>query len=493
MKTLTRTFLLTIVVALFAIFTGCGKGGSLHDVNFKKMNINGVKVLALAADESSSKNGGDITQAPLYSVSDDGTLVEIEYTIEAGGSGDAVDIVKANCRLAMEYVYRIGDDWLRLYNCKYECPGLEKESTAVQELIEEKILSHNAPDYLVRLSDGALFKWNHDAGAPQLGWEYFRQSDTYGVMEILNHEIISVTHDNHLVRLVDKGSTIDVTTMISDNIQVDYIATSDEEDVVGAELIYGIDGGWGSYGFYPDDASPYLIFPKTGSIRAVVPNDTEPSVSYFLDRIVGHNGKLYLARVTNNGTKFYRVTADTQNNMVVVSDPIYTIPMQFDVRNCDGPNPVFHNSEVMSWIDYSRVITFDPVNLTHTEKQLPYRYPDGLENYYDGVAYILDNYGDNHPTEYWICDLSADDAESHPINWGNALDPYNQMMVQSTMHGFWFSPGCMAFISSCALTDGRQLNFFIDVVGENAGQVRTAITGEQGAAGKVISTLVRLN
>jgi len=487
MKT-TKKLLLAVAVICCAIFAGCGKGGTLHGFEFKKMNLNGVKVLALATDESSSKDG-EIVQAPLYSVSDDGTLVEIEYTIEVRGTGDAVEYVKANCRLAMKYVYRIGDDWLRLYDCKYECPGLEEMSPSMQELIQRKILDHDAPDFLVRLSDGALFKWNHDAGAPQLGWDYFRQSDTYGIMEILNHEIISVTHDNHLVRLVDKGNTIDVTTMISDNIHTSYIATSDEEGVVGAELIYST----GGYYYSIDDAAPYVIFPKSGEIRAVNTNDSEQSVSYYLDRIVGHNGKLYLARVTNSGTKFYKVTADTQNNMVEVSDPIYTIPMQFDVRNCDGPNPVFHNSEVMSWIDYSRVITFDPVNLTHTEKQLPYRYPDGLENYYDGVAYILDNYGENHPTEYWICDLAADDAESHPINWGNVLDPYNQMMVQSTMHGFWFSPGCMAFISSCALTDGRQLNFFIDVVGENAGQVRTAITGEQGAAGKVISTLVRLN
>lgn len=490
MKTLTRTFLLTIVVAMFAIFTGCSKAGSLHDVNFKKMHLNGVKVLALVADESSSKDGGESTQAPLYSVSDDGTLVEIEYTIEVGGSGDAVEVVKANCRLAMEYVYRIGDDWLRLYNCKYECPGIENESPSVQELIQNKILSHNAPDYLVRLSDGALFKWNHDAGAPSLGWEYYRQSDTYGIMEILNHEIISLTHDNHLVRLVDKGSTIEVTTMISDNIYTSYIATSDEESVVGAELIYSSDGGF-SYSIY--DAGAYVIFPQTGNIRAANINDQEQSISGFMDRMVGHNGKLYLARVTNSGTKFYKVTADTQNDLVNVSAPIYTIPTTIDVTNCGAPHPVFHNSEVMSWIDYGRVITFDPVNLTHTEKQLPYRYPDGLDNYYDGVAYILDNNNDSHPTQYWVCDLAADGAVSHPINWGNVLDPFDQMIVQSTMHGFWFSPGCMAFISSCALTDGRQLNFFIDVVGDHAGEVRVAISGEEGAAGRVISTLVRLN
>lgn len=483
MKT-TKKLLLAVAVICCAIFAGCGKGGTLHGFEFKKMNLNGVKVLALATDESSSKDG-EIVQAPLYSVSDDGTLVEIEYTIEVRGTGDAVEYVKANCRLAMKYVYRIGDDWLRLYDCKYECPGLEEMSPSMQELIQKKILDHDAPDFLVRLSDGALFKWNHDAGAPQLGWDYFRQSDTYGIMEILNHEILSVTHDNHLVRLVDKGNTIDVTTMVSDNIFVSYIAPSNE-GVVGAEFNYG--GSWAS----PDGNSPYVLFPKTGNIRAVNVND-QPSIGYYLDRIVGLNGDLYVARVIEGvGTRFYKVNADTNNDVVIISDPIYTIPVMFDVRNCGAPHPVFH-SDIMSWIDMGRAITFDPVNLTHTEKALPAHYPDDASNYYDGVAYVLESYGDSHPTEYYVCDLAESAAVSHPINWGNALDQYNQLIVTGTLHGFWFSPGCMAFISNCALTDGRQLNLFIDVVGENAGQVRTAITGEEGAAGKVISTLVRLN
>lgn len=472
-------------IAVFAVccisLTGCGKFGGINDFQFKKMDIAGVNTLALVANESSSKDGEqEIVLSPLYKVSDEGTLVEIEYTIEARGNGEAVEIAKANCRIAMEYVYRIGDDWLRLYNCRYECPGLEDQPASVQEIIQNDILDKRPPDFLVRLSDGALFKWNHDAGAPNLGTNgYHTQKDAYGIMESMDGELFSVTHDHHIVRFVDKGNTLDVTTIISDNISANFIMPTNDK-TIGSMLAYS--NYYKNYG-----VEPSMIFPKTNRILSIRANGQGDGDNIKLMSI---NRDLYMAREADYITYFHKINAETEENneKVVVSDAICSLEGSTYIENNDV-NSISKTGK-LSWLDYNSVFTFDPSVPEVTSHPLPLHYPGDAMSYYDGVAYVAES--GKHPTMFWECDLAADAAVSHNITWGNALEQYEQEMVMSTMLNFWFNPSCMAFTSSCILTDGRKLTIFIDVMGENMGQVRAIPEGEN-TAGRVISTLIRLN
>ena len=95
MKTRFIYALAIIVVAIgMASCEGGGDKNSIKNIQFKRMHLDGVNTLALATVGSSANNAparmpaadGDTTYAvhkPVYSVSEDGTLVEITYTIDA--------------------------------------------------------------------------------------------------------------------------------------------------------------------------------------------------------------------------------------------------------------------------------------------------------------------------------------------------------------------------------------------------------------------------
>ena len=132
-----KFFYYATILLCAGMLSSCeGGGGSVNKVKFRRMNLNGVNTLALASRGQKAKNnapsymrndGGDelVEDGIAYSVSEDGTLVEITYAIDAGGSGDAKNLIKANLRLSMQYVYAIGDEWLWLYGCNYVYPDLD--------------------------------------------------------------------------------------------------------------------------------------------------------------------------------------------------------------------------------------------------------------------------------------------------------------------------------------------------------------------------------
>ncbi|MBO4443105.1 MAG: hypothetical protein J5763_05755, partial [Bacteroidaceae bacterium] len=127
------------------------KDGSKLQASFRKVDLSGAQSLVLAASgdepratrmtkgEGENRNDGnnqstDINySAPMYKVSADGTMVEVDYQIEIvtkseSGSGvksEVRDSLNANLRLKMEYIYAIDDKWLLLYNCSYDYPGYD--------------------------------------------------------------------------------------------------------------------------------------------------------------------------------------------------------------------------------------------------------------------------------------------------------------------------------------------------------------------------------
>ena len=172
-------YALAVVVTAIGMASCEGGGGSVNGVKFRRMNLDGVNTLALASRGQKAGNNaparlrqdaGDelIEDGMAYSVSADGTLVEITYAIDCGGGGDAKNLIKANLRLSMQYVYAIGDDWLWLYGCNYVYPDLDSLPEPAQSKIRQVIADHSDyhNNYLVRRSDGALFEWDGSQGRP---------------------------------------------------------------------------------------------------------------------------------------------------------------------------------------------------------------------------------------------------------------------------------------------------------------------------------------
>ena len=258
MKTRFIYALAAIVVALgMASCEGGGKS-DVHNIEFKRMHLDGVKALALASDGSDTQKAprrvhtadgdGEITyetHQPVYSVSPDGTLVEITYTIECRGNGEVVEMVKANLRLVMQNIFTIGDDWLWLYDCYYEYPELDQLKEPYYSIIKDKIDNFYG-NFLVRKRDGALFYWDGRDGRPLYtneGVPFYQQSDLNSVVECINGEIYSnCWQQSHLIgrglfRLKDKGSELEVTRMHNETLFSTSIAP-DDRGIIGLDIFY---------------------------------------------------------------------------------------------------------------------------------------------------------------------------------------------------------------------------------------------------------------
>ena len=85
------------VLALSAVLvSSCykdGEGGSNASVKFRKANISGARMLALASGTGAATRAeGDITVGPkaLYTVSEDGSMVEVSYNVDVEGADGEV-------------------------------------------------------------------------------------------------------------------------------------------------------------------------------------------------------------------------------------------------------------------------------------------------------------------------------------------------------------------------------------------------------------------
>ncbi|MBR7155016.1 MAG: hypothetical protein IKD12_06935, partial [Paludibacteraceae bacterium] len=274
-------YALAVIVAAIGM-TSCEGGGNVNGVKFRKMNLNGVNTLALASQGQKAGNDApsrmpaagedELVEAGMaYSVSGDGTLVEITYAIDVSGGGDAKNLIKANLRLSMQYVYTIGDEWLWLYGCNYVYPDLddlpEPAYSKVKEVIAEHSDYHN--NFLVRRKDGALFEWDGSQGRPFYGnvkWDA-DQTDIYGIVEAIGGEIYansdyhSMPIHNTLYRLKDEGDQLAVTTMHSENLYTKVIMP-DKRGAFGLNLIYYNK----QHDSYEGEGIPGVMFIPSGKI-----------------------------------------------------------------------------------------------------------------------------------------------------------------------------------------------------------------------------------
>ena len=310
-----RKFTYFATIVLFAgLFSSCENGGNdLGDIQFKRMHLDGVKVLALASDGSDEQTAprrapaeegeGEIVydmSEPAYSVSEDGTLVEITYTIECRGRGEVIEKVKANMRLKMENIFSIGDDWLWLYSCYYDYPDLDKLEDPYRSMIKHKIDNFYG-NFLVRKKDGALFYWDARDGRPiytNEGVPFYQQSDLYSVVECINGEIYSncwhlASYGQMLYRLKDEGSQLAVTKMHNNTLFSTSIAP-DDRGVIGLDIFYeGVNG-----------SSPGILFINDNlDITNIEEPENDPTlqgVSGLQWAFISIQNTLHLSRITTN-------------------------------------------------------------------------------------------------------------------------------------------------------------------------------------------------
>ena len=210
--------------------------------------------------------------------------------------------------------------------------------------------------------------------------------------------------------------------------------------------------------------------------------------------MVSVDNSLYImtTNLYDNGSKtdFRKVQVDMQDETVDVSQPLIEIDGEVRLKkNTIGYDyPVFHGDRI-AWLQDGKINTLYPKTNYYNSMDLPAHYPADACDYIDGVAYVIDN--QQNPTSYWVCDMAAGYAVSHNIVID--LSEYEDVIVSSSYSDWKFDKNSLTFNSNCMLYNGKDLNFYFNVTGSDAGQVHVVPDKTGDLGGRIVSTLIRLN
>ena len=458
------------ILAVFAfcaiLMTSCDKEGAGNKarVTFRKANIAGVRMLALAQGgvaTKATKAEGDMNVGPraLYSVSEDGTMVQVTYNVDVEGvNGEVAEHIKADLIISPGFVFPVGEGWLWLANCHYDVKGgwnnyptdgdkaARHALSAIINDFNDKYHDNHGAHYLVRKSDGALFEWTLEAGAPDGMDDGFRTGGW-------NYDGINGGLPS-LIRLQDKGSTLEAVNLLGNNISCNKMYPA-EGDCLGGD--FGYPGMMGT------------------ALGIIAPPSFEP-VFLQLDSqgkdafLLSIGGKLYLARSyeveiqegdgkegqwtrTESRTDFYNLTVT--GNSIALGSLICT--MKDRMEN----STYISYGETLSWwsgndSDGARIHTLDPKAGTVSSRNLPEHYPGNELEYVDGAA------------------------------------EYQSKIVPSTLRLVRFEASSLTLQYVAYMSNGTELNFYSSVTGAERGKIKTNV-GSDGNAGMVVTTMVRLN
>ena len=506
-----KTRLLTILAIALALLSSCDKFGGSDNakVTFRKANIAGAQMLALARGGEATRAEGDVAVGPqaLYTVSEDGSLVEVRYNVDVEGTnGEVAETIQANLIISPGFVFPVGEGWLWLANCHYDVKGgwnnYPTKETAARHALSKIINDFSAKyhdrhgaHYLIRKSDGALFEWTLEAGAPDgmddgfkqptflNGWFHQLGKDLFVRAGGWNYDGIYPGGLPSLIRLQDNGNTLDAVNVLGDNISCWKLYSAGGSCLGGTFGYPGANGGMQGI-IAPPSFEPVLL-------------QVEASKESFLLSI---GGKLYYADTyekeieegdgkdswtrTVACTDFYNLSVSASS--VSLGNLICTFNGRVD------PDGVYiSTTDKLSWwggneYDGAEIHTLDPKAGTVSTRKLPAHYPSNQGEYVDGVAYTIDG-----TAGYWECDLSKDAAEYVTLDWSSASE-YQGKIVPGTLKLERFEAASLTLQFVAYMTNGTQLNFYTSVTGADKGVIKTTV-GSDGNAGMVVTTMVRLN
>ena len=507
-----KSILLIAFTVLLAVLSSCDKegGSSKAKVTFRKAKIAGAQMLALAQSGAGTKAEGDVTVGPkaIYTVSEDGSMVRVTYNVEVEGtSEDVAEFIQAHLIISPGFVFPVGDGWLWLANCFQTYDGdwdALKQSpersalSKIQNDFRDKYHERHGAHYLVRKSDGALFEWTLEAGAPNgmddgfkqptflNGWFHQLGNDLFVKSSGWMHDGMSDPNVPSLVRLQDKGNTLDAVNLLGNNIGCGTIFPS--TDCIGAELFYPNAQGASLAILAPPSFAPVLL-PDDGSAGK---NDQ------FLLSV---GGKLYLGvgqdvQITEGDGKeqWTRDGYRTDIFNLQISGSSVTkgsLICSYNDRLFWGGERFISTTDKLSWwagneYDGVMIQTFDLEAGTISSRRLPEHYPILQDSYVNDVGYAPDG-----TAGYWECDLAKDAAEYVTLDWSSASE-YQSQIVPRTLVLERFEAASLTLQYSASLTDGTILKFYTSVVGNDRGKIKTSV-GSTNNAGMVVTTMVRLN
>ncbi len=460
---------------------------SSSKLTFKGVNLNNAKALALVQEGNSAKALGRSKTAYaeekpqtkfLYTVDEEGNMnAAIFYFNEV----DSTTNTKA-LRLSIENIFAVGDDYLWLYGCQYDCDDLdllpEKARGYVQHEIEASRTRPGHYNYLIRKTDGALFDLTNLPLLP-IDWDGSLKNDVktsndlkqYGMVAQVGKELYWAegNYQGVLRKLVDQGSTMD-------QVNLDF----------HANIAYVIGDGNGHLGTVLSYSSnvptnPAFINGNLANLVQGLPNDMGFPRMHFI------GGKYFVSHGYNWDSSMepaiYTISFEGNTAQATLAVAGHSLPEYGYGYPCRIEGSTY--SYLTDKGNGAVIESFDANALTFTQEQLPEGFPSWANAYdEEGNAYSFETEKQTDMSYVIVYNLPTRTATRHDIDRSD-VPQYNVIQV------IGFDRSMKAMIEEAILPDGSTVSLITYMTGENA--FKTVVMGTEASGTAVVATIVQLN
>lgn len=486
-------FRLFCMAALAAFVVACSDKDRFHNFKMDRVNLNGANYLALAGGQSNTKDGVG-SQQYLYSVDENGNLSVVAYEYQCDDDGVATELSR-NLTLTINQMVPVGDKYIWLVGCRYECDDYSGFSESMQDAIRGMV-NHSkqnvGENFLIRKSDGKIFDLNevivkfpicqlnvpglgsvglvgYSNGLPLDGDLTGDRLRKLGLINQLGDDIFlaSGSYYGGLTRLHDNGSTISVYNVL--NYNIGYSVT-DNQGHLGTTICYN--------GNSPNVASILAPDGTLPSIQGIPSNDYRPEM-----RCIG--GKFFVSAEIEVWEGGEYITTNDSIYLVDVSTPPATATAVAEgYFSADQYATVYvSDEENYSWVNGTTLFTFNSNTYQLTESSLPAGWPQ--YSMFDAEGYCYEPHINVGLQSFTIYNLATQQTEEVTCD-------------RSQVPAFNFETGCnydgglSAFIESVIMADGATTTLITDVKGPQRGITR--VGGQTESNNNIeVSTLIPLN
>lgn len=458
-------------------------------LTFKGVDLSNAKALALVQEGGNAANAprrlradgqdpDEPTHKFLYTVDEDGNMhAAIFYFNEADSTMDTKAL-----RLSIENIFAVGDNYLWLYGCQYDCDDLdllpEKARKYVQEQIDASRKRPGHYNYLIRKTDGALFDLTNLTVLP-IDWDGSIKNSVktsndlkqYGMVAQVGKELYWAegNYQGGLRKLVDNGSTMD-------QVNLDY----------HANIAYVIGDGNGHLGTVLSYSSnmptnPAFINGNLANLVQGLPNDMGFPRMHFI------GGKYFVSHGYNWDSSLepaiYTISFEGNTAQATLAVAGHSLPEYGYGYPCrvEGSTYSYLTDEGEGAI----IRTFDANTLSFSVEKLPEGFPSWNEAYdEEGNAYSMETEKQTDMTYVIVYNLPTRTATRHEIDRSD-VPQYNVIKV------IGFDRSMKAMIEEAILPDGSTVSLITYMTGENA--FKTVVMGTEASGTAVVATIVQLN
>lgn len=478
------------MIAMLFLVSCEDEPSSSSKLTFKGVNLNNAKALALVQEG----NGG--SKAPRKMPADEGEKPQTKflYTVDEEGNMnaaifyfnevDSTTNTKA-LRLSIENIFAVGDDYLWLYGCQYDCDDLDLLPEKARKYVQEQIdASRNRPghfNYLIRKTDGALFNLT-DLTVLPLNWEgkiemggmkltTSNDLKQYGMVAQVGKELYWAegNYQGGLRKLVDQGSTMDQVNL-DFHANIAYVL-GDGQGHLGTVLSYGSNV----------PTNPAFINGNYANLVQGLPNDMGFPRMHFI------GGKYFVSHGYNWDSSLepaiYTISFEGNTAQATLAVAGHSLPEYGYGYPCrvEGSTYSYLTDEGEGAI----IRTFDANTLSFSVEKLPEGFPSWNEAYdEEGNAYSMETEKQTDMTYVIVYNLPTRTATRHDID-RSEVPQYNVIKV------IGFDRSMKAMIEEAILPDGSTVSLITYMTGENA--FKTVVMGTEASGTAVVATIVQLN